>query len=241
MDFHQLLRDRSVRLAVGLAVVVAIPVSILFYFQFRSISALGRSSTVVLQQLSQETADAVTKTLQDSLRGARVDVLLRIGQRQTEPLDLSAIQTTFEQGFVSDPFVDRFYVWSEISNDHQRDVLALDRGSHEFIVNPPESAMILKHFHELAKEMRAIAVFEAPIDGQRSYFQGQLRFTFPSRDRLTSLVAIRVDAEKLRREFVPKLVTSKFANVEGPTGFPSLKVTVLDANDRVLFPAGGSA
>src|SRR5499426_712558 len=83
-------RDRSLRLAVGLAVAVAIPVAILFYFQFRSISALGRSSTVVLKQLSQETADGVTKTLQDSLRAVRIDVLIRIGQRQTEPLDLTA-------------------------------------------------------------------------------------------------------------------------------------------------------
>lgn len=241
MDFHQLLRDRSVRLAVGLAVVVAIPVAILFYFQFRSLSALGRSSTVVLQQLSQETADAVTKTLQDSLRGPRVDVLLRIGQRQTEPLDVAAIQATFEQGFISDPFVDRFYAWSENSIEHDNQVLALDRGSHEFIVNPPESALLLRQFHSLAKEMRAIAVFEAPVDGRRFYFQGQLRFTFPSRDRLTSLVALRVDAERLRREYVPKVVAGKFANVEGPIGFPSLKVTILDAGGRVVFPAGGAA
>lgn len=241
MDVHQLLRDRSVRLAVGLAVVVAIPVAILFYFQFRALSALGRSSTVVLQQLSQETADAVTKTLQDSLRGPRVDVLLRIGQRQTEPLDVTAIQTAFEQGFVSDPFVDRFYAWSENSVEHENEVLALDRGSHEFIVNPPESAMLLKKFHELAKEMRAIAVFDAPVDGRLKYFQGQLRFTFPSRERLTSLVALRVDAERLRAEHIPKIVAGKFANVEGPTGFPSLRVTVLDASDRVVFPPGGSA
>src|SRR5262249_34242783 len=196
---------------------------------FRSLSALGRSSTVVLQQLSQETADGVTKTLQDSLRNPRIDVLIKILQRQTEPLDLPFIQTTFEQGFAASPFIDRFYVWSEITNEHQGDVLAFDRGSHEFLVNPPESAMILKRFHELAKEMRAIAVFEAPIDGRRSYFEAQLRFTFPSRDRLTSLVAMRVDAERLRRDHVPRLVASKFANVEGPTGFPSLKVTVLDA------------
>src|SRR5262249_61816306 len=83
VDFHQLIRDRSLRLAVGLAVVVAIPVAILFYFQFRSLSDLGKSSTVVLQQLSQETADGGTKTPQDALRAPRTDVLLKIGQRQT--------------------------------------------------------------------------------------------------------------------------------------------------------------
>src|SRR5712691_721364 len=47
----QMLRDRSLRLAAGLAIAVAIPVAVLFYFQFRSIEDLGRSSTVVLEQL----------------------------------------------------------------------------------------------------------------------------------------------------------------------------------------------
>ena len=51
------MRDRSLRLAAGLAVAVAIPVAVLFYFQFRSIAALSQSSAVVLRQLSQETAD----------------------------------------------------------------------------------------------------------------------------------------------------------------------------------------
>ena len=45
-----------------LAVAVAIPVAVLFYFQFRSLSDLGKSSKVVLSQLSEETANAVTKT-----------------------------------------------------------------------------------------------------------------------------------------------------------------------------------
>ena len=97
----QLVRDRSLRFAVGLTVAVAIPVAILFYFQFRSLADLGQSSTVVLRQLSQETADAVTKDLQDALRAPRVDVLLKIGQRQTEPLDLPFIENTFEQGLAA--------------------------------------------------------------------------------------------------------------------------------------------
>ena len=37
----QLVRDRSLRLAAGLAIAVAIPVAVLFYFQFRSLSDLG--------------------------------------------------------------------------------------------------------------------------------------------------------------------------------------------------------
>jgi signal transduction histidine kinase len=241
MDIHQLVRDRSLRLAVGLAVGVAIPVAILFYFQFRSLSDLGKSSTVVLRQLSQESADGLTKTLQDSLRAPRTDVLLKIGQRQTEPLDLALIENTFEQGLVADPFVDGFYAWSDVTTEHHDEVLSFDRETRTFVVNPPEAAIMVRQFKALAPEKRAIAVFEAPLNGRRTYFLAQLRFTFPSRDRMTSFIALRVDAERLRREYIPQLVASKVANVEGPTGFPPLEVTVLDGGNRVIFPAGGSA
>src|SRR6266850_5436386 len=235
-----LLHDRTIRLAAGLAIVVAIPVGILFYFQFRSISALSQSSTIVLRQLSQENADAVTKVLVDTLRTARVDVLLKIGQRQTEPLDLAAIESTFEQGLVNDPFVDRFYVWSDVTNDYKGLVLAYDRTSYGFITNPPESALLVKRFHDLAPEQRAIAIFDDMVGGRRTHFQGQLRFTF-TRDRLTSFVALAVDAERLRSDYIPRLLASKFPKIEGPTGFPPLAVTVLDGAKRVVYPAGSSA
>jgi signal transduction histidine kinase len=241
MDVQQLLRDRSLRLAVGVAVAVAIPVAILFYFQFRSLSDLAQSSTVVLRQLSQETADGVTKNLQDVLRAPRTDVLLKIGQRQTEPLDMAFIENTFEAGFVADPFVDGFYVWSDVTTEHHGDVLSFDRAGREFVVNPPESPILIGQFRALAPEKRAIAVFESQLDGRRTYFLAQLRFTFPARDRLTSFVALRVDAERLRSEFIPRVVGNKVANVEGPTGFPPLVVTVIDGENRVIFPPDGSA
>jgi signal transduction histidine kinase len=237
---ERLLHDRSLRLASGLAVAVAIPVAILFYFQFRSISALSQTSALVLRQLSQETAEGVTKVLVDTLRTARVDVLLKIGQRQTEPLDLPYIENTFEQGLIADPFVDRFYVWSDVTTEYRGDVLAFDRTQREFILNPPESALLVKQFHALAPEQRAIAIFDGMIGKRRTHFQGQLRFTF-TRDRLTSFVALAVDAERLRTEVVPRLVASRFAKVEGPTGFPSLAVTVLDGANHVVYPPGGSA
>ena len=237
---ERLVHDRSLRLATGLAVAVAIPVAILFYFQFRSISALSQTSALVLRQLSQATSEGVTDVLVDALRTVRVDVLLKIGQRQTEPLDLPFIENTFDQGLIADPFVDRFYVWSDVTTDHRGDVLAFDRTHHEFIVNPPEGTLLVKQFHALAPEQRAIAIFDGTIGDRRTHFQGQLRFTF-TRDRLTSFVALAVDAERLRRDFVPRLVASKFANVEGPTGFPSLAVSVLDGTNHVVYPPGGSA
>src|SRR4051794_282460 len=92
---EQLIADGSMRLAAGLAIAVAIPVAILFYFQFRSISALSETSAVVLRELSQETANSVSKDLLEALHSPRVDLVLRIFQYQTEPLDLPWIENTF--------------------------------------------------------------------------------------------------------------------------------------------------
>jgi signal transduction histidine kinase len=58
---------------------------------------------------------------------------------------------------------------------------------------------------------------------------------------MTSFIALRVDAERLRSEHIPQLVARKFANVEGPTGFPPLQITVLDGDNRVIYPPGGAA
>jgi signal transduction histidine kinase len=239
--FGQLTHDRSFRLAAGLAIAVAIPVAVLFYFQFRSLSDLGRSSTVVLRQLSQETSDGVAKALKDALKAPQLNVLLRITQRQTEPLDLPFIEATFQRSLDTDTFVSRYYVWSDETIEHRGEVLAYDRASHAFIINPPEGAMLARRFHELAPEMRAISAFEATVGGREVYFQGQLRFTFPSRDRLTSFVALAVDAEALRREFFPTFLEKKVQAIEGPIGFPALDVTLLDASNRIIFPANRTA
>src|SRR5262245_55358983 len=238
---NQLCNDRGLRLATALAVAIAIPVAVLFYFQFRSISALSRSSDVILRQLSQETAGGAAQSLQDALKAPYINVLLRVSQAQTEPLDLGLIGPTLEQGLENEPFVQRFYVWSDQTVEHRDEVLAYDRDSHGFTTNVPEGPLLVKRFHELAPQKHAISVFEAVIDGRRTYFQGQLRFRFPARDKLTSFVAIRVDAEQLRTEFLPNSMTARLRNVEGPTDLPRLGVTVLDDDGRVLFPAGGTA
>jgi signal transduction histidine kinase len=238
--FGRLIRDRSLRLAGGLAIAVAIPVAVLFYFQFRSIRDLGRSSAVVLRQLSQETAEGVTREIEDALKAPYINVLLRTPQAQSDPLNLAAMEPTFEQALAAMPFVTRFYVWSDVSPEHRGELLAYDRENEGFHSNLPEADLVLQHFRELAPQKLAISVFEATVDGRRNYFQAQLRFVFPARDKLTSFAAFRVDAERLRTEFFPTLIAEKLTSVEGPTGFPPLSVTVVDEGGRVIFPPGGA-
>src|SRR3954467_9355158 len=181
-------RDRSLRLSAGLAVAVAIPVAVLFYFQFRSIADLGRSSAVVLRQLSQETADGLSKNIEDALKLPYINTMLGVPQGQTEPFNFAAISKTLDEGFIAEPYVDRYYVWSDNTAEHRDEILAYDRNARQFHGDVPEGTMLVKRFRELAPQKRAISVFEAQIDGRRTYFQAQLRWAAAPRETLTNLV-----------------------------------------------------
>ena len=130
-------------------------------------------------------------------------MLLRTPQQQSDPLNLAAIEPTFEQALATMPFVSRFYVWSDVSTEHRGELLAYDRENEGSIIDLPEAALVVQRFRELAPQKRAISVFEATIDGRRTYFQAQLRFVFPTRDKLTSFVAFRVDARAAAQRVLP--------------------------------------
>ena len=108
----QVLVDRGVRLAAGLAVVIAIPVAILFYFQFRSLNDLEATSAVVLRQLSSDTADSLGKSIEEALKRPHISVLLGIPQSRMEPPDPAFIAPVLTQGLAESPFIDEFYIWS---------------------------------------------------------------------------------------------------------------------------------
>src|ERR1700741_4812627 len=112
----QILHDRSLRLAAGLAVAVAIPVAVLFYFQFRSLNAIEDTSSVVLRQLSKDTADGLATSIEGALKAPHIQVLLAFSQAPPEPVDLAWIEPVFIQNLEASPFVDAFYVWTTVGS-----------------------------------------------------------------------------------------------------------------------------
>ena len=100
---------------------------------------------------------------------------------------------------------------------------------------------MVKRFHELAPQKHAITVFEAVIDGRRTYFQGTAAIPLPARDKLTSFVALRVDAESIRREFLPAFMTARLKTVEGPDGSPAPGRHRARPGQPDPLPVGGAA
>ena len=202
-----LLYDRGVRFAAGLAVVVAIPVAVLFYFQFRSLNDIETTSAVVLRQLSGDTVEMIAKAVDEALKHPHIDVLLRTPARIVEPLDLAWIDPVFEEGLRESPFIDEFYVWTDVSPDRAGQWYVFDRAALEqppgaidqrFVVSADREAVLMPQLREMAKERRAIVAFNATLDGRAKYVQIQMRFNGPSRERFTSLIGFAVDPEPVR-------------------------------------------
>ena len=243
------IHDRGVRLAAGLAVVVAIPMAVLFYFQFRSLADIETTSAVVLRQLSSETADSLTRAIEDYLKRPHISVLLRITQARTEPLDLPYIEPVFNDGMTESPFVESFFVWTE-RGPHANQWLVFDQASktlpsgaieQRFREDKALGHTLLARLRELHETRRAIVAFTETINGRPHYVQAQLRFESPARERMTSVVAFAVDAEKLRTQYVPAIMRDWLASVQQPSGFPNLETEILDENGKHIYASHSEA
>jgi len=238
----QFIHDRGVRLAAGLAVVVAIPMAVLFYFQFKSLNDIETTSAVVLRQLSSETADALTRSIEDYMKRPHISVLLRITQGRTEPLDLPFIEPIVNDALLESPFVESFYFWTEVGPEANKWLVfdesskAMPSGAVErFREDRVTGDRLLRRLRELVKTKRAIVAFTETINGRPHYVQAQLRWEGPARERMTSVIAFAVDAEKLRTAYIPQVLRDWLASVQQPSGFPHLETEVLDENGNHIF------
>jgi signal transduction histidine kinase len=241
--FSQLLGDRGLRLAAGLAVVVAMPVAVLFYFQFKSLSDLEATSAVVLRQLSSDTAESTARAIEDYLKRPYISVLLRVPQSRTEPLDMAWIDPIFRDALTESPFVEAFYVWTErgprantwMIYDHASTTQPADALVERFRADPAQGAILLPRLREIMKRRMAIVAFTQDINGRKHYVQAQLRWEGAARNRMTSVIAFAVDAEKLRTKYIPAVLRDWQAAVQQPSGFPRLETEVLDEQGAHIY------
>ncbi len=244
----QLWHDRGMRLAAGLAVVVAIPMAVLFYFQFRSLNDIEKTSTTVLRRLSSDTADSLVETVEGYLKRPYFNVLLRVPQARVEPLDLPFIDPVMRDALRESPYVTSFFVWTErgpnsnkwLAYDQQS--LAQPAGDIEgrFREDNVFGAKLLPRLRQLVKTRMAIVAFTEQVNGRTYYVQAQLRFESFARERMTSVVGLVVDAERLRTEFIPALLRDRLANVPQPVGFPALEAAVLAEDGSRIFESDPS-
>jgi signal transduction histidine kinase len=248
-SFSHLLYDRGVRFAAGLAVVVAIPVAVLFYFQFKSLDDIEETSAVVLRQLSRDTADSLTREIEEALKRPHIDLLLRPGQQaRLNPPDFGWLDTVFGEGMAASPFIEELWFWSENAEGYEDNFLVFDRaslhtqpsdGNRRFHESPKRHAQIIPHVLRLTPQRRAIVAFPAEVEGRRKYVQMQFYWDGPNRARVVRLLGFMVDAEELRTQYFPAMIEKRLAGVQQPIGFPPLELYLTDGEGKPVG-AGGS-
>ena len=220
--------------------VVAIPVAVLFYFQFRSINDLASTSAVVLRQLSQETADAAANDVEDTLKRPHIGVLLAVPQARTDAMDLPCASTPCSaQGLEESPFVEAFYVWSaDLAAAARHDARLqprqpgrrLGRPRARFRDAPGVGAVVLPRLQQLLEHKRAIVAFPATIGGRQKYVQAQLRFPNADRDaRSRASWRWSSTPRTSARVHLPAMMKARLASVQHLGGFPQLDLTLRDA------------
>ena len=218
---------------------MAIPVAVLFYFQFQSINDLASTSAVVLRQLSQETADAAANDVEDTLKRPHIGVLLaraagphrRHGPRVDGPGVPAGPRAEPVRRGVLRVVGRRRRSTANTMLVYNRDSLADDSGDldRRFRDAPGVGAVILPRLQQLLEHKRAIVAFPATIGGRRKYVQAQLRFPSADRDAISSFVALVVDAEEMRTVHLPAMMKARLATVQHLGGFPQLDLTLRDA------------
>ena len=214
--------DRGVRLAAGLAVVIAIPVAVLFYFQFRSLNDLEYTSAVVLRQLSSRHGRQPGQGDRGSAQApAHLRAAAASPQSRMEPPDPAFIAPVLTQGLTESPFIDEFWIWSadDAGGGLSGRWLVFDRASaastapvaERFREDPDVAARLLPQLRQMSTLRRAIVAFSDDLHGGKHYVQTQLRWASPARERLSSLLAFAVDSDRLHREFFPSLLETRLA------------------------------
>ena len=247
-SFSHLLHDRGVRFAAGLAVVVAIPVAVLFYFQFKALDDIEETSSVVLRQLSRDTADSLTREIEEALKRPHIDLLLRPGQQaRLNPPDFGWLDTVFGEGMAANEFIEELWFWSEAAEGAADKFLVFDRaslqtqpsdGDGRFHESPTRHAQIVPLARRLGAERRAIVAFPLIVDGREKYVQLQLGFQEPGRERVRRLLGFMVDREELRTSYFPGVIQRRLRQVQQPIGFPPLELFVTDGRGQPVTAPG---
>lgn len=244
---NRFLQDRGHRLAAGLAIAVAIPVAILFYFQFQSLADLEQASAGLLQQLTQETADRVVRSISQDLKTPYYNELLRFPQNDVEEMDFERLQPLIEEGMQHYPFIDAFFIWSlKTYVPHHGLVMVVDRGpdgppggrTRQFRPGTDDEQRIAVEARKLERWGRSIAVPEVTIDGRVNRLCIRMLYATAARDRVIAVVGYRVDTERFQRDHLPRVVGAELRRLEPPNGFPPLVAAVIDGSGTTVYRSG---
>ena len=129
----------------------------------------------MLRQLSSDTAESLTRAVEDYLKRPHISVLLRIPQGRHRAARPPFIEPVFSDALAESPFVESFYVWTEVGPRANK-WLVFDeaskrrrrRGRTALPRRQVIGALLCRGCASWSKTRRAIVAFTETINGRPS-------------------------------------------------------------------------
>lgn len=243
-------RTRSFRFMTGFAVAVVIPVAVLVYVQLGAVRDLERTSVLVLESFSRQTADAIAKAIEQDFEQPAF-VIERIDHLAIERFRLLTVADGLIRAARLSRLADAYYVWSEKAPGG-RTAPVLELPGRElprtpaaavtrFVDAGAESARLHALAADLAAHRQPWGSVRYAVDGRPNVLVIHLLFESSARTRLTSFIGFRVDLARLRDEYLAAAVSEQLVGPNSQTGLGRLMVTVTDQDGRLVFQSESGA
>ncbi len=191
--------------------------ALVLYLQHRAVVEQRRQTAVVLHEIAEQTAHAVVAEVRATLEGPVFDTLTAVNHPQIRETRLDLLATGFRAGLQDYPHVERFFVWTEKTDETvPGEVLFFGPGHGpaqgvpaalhpEFSRDPALGRELFGLARRYAPSQQIYAAYaQVGPDGNHDVFL-RLFWTDARRDRFFAVIGFVVDRTRVRTALFPEL------------------------------------
>ncbi|HUP41508.1 MAG TPA: HAMP domain-containing sensor histidine kinase [Vicinamibacterales bacterium] len=222
-----------------LAIAVCLGIATLLGFGYRATREWQRSSELLIERDTEESADLLVTAVTRDMRGAHSRVL---ANRDWGELSLESLTDTSDQvatAFARYPYPESFFSWQ---HDRPQGVVFFNRANrypawmpqptepHRFpvalITNPPEAEALREKISEFSTGRFRYATFDMTLGGQPYQIVARLVYADPLQETLHSVIGFTVNLAWVRSSYFPDILSQ----VAPIATRGNLDIAVLDEN-----------
>jgi signal transduction histidine kinase len=230
---------------------VCLGIATLLGFGYRATREWQRSSEMLIERETEESADMLVTAVTRDMRGAHSRVL---ANRDWGELSLESLTDTSDQvatAFARYPYPESFFTWGK---DSPHGVVFFNRSNRfprwmpppteayrypvALVTNPPGADALREKVEAFSAARVRYATFDMPLGGQAYQIVARLVYTDALQERLDSVIGFTVNLAWVRQSYFPDIL-SQVAPIA--TRGSSLDIAVLDDKGQRIWGRDGGA
>ena len=234
-----------------LAVAVCLGIATLLGFGYRATREWQRSSEMLIERETEESADLLVTAVTRDMRGAHSRVL---ANRDWGELSLDSLTDTSDQvatAFARYPYPESFFTWAQGS---EHGVVFFNRSNRfpawmphpteayrypvALVTNPPGADALRQKVEAFSAGRFRYATFDMPLGGQPYQIVARLVYADSLQERLDSVIGFTVNLAWVRQSYFSDIL-SQVAPIA--TRGNSLNIAVLDDKGQRIWGRDGGA